>query len=322
MPIIIRRALYQKFRKLPEMSQFQQDFEHLVGMKLAFVDELGLGDDLRHEESPMCHAIQTSEQGRSMCARSRHALLSEVEDKPGCMVCDAGLMEWVVPLNIGGMRAGYFIFGGIRRASSGTPALRKAAHLLRKNGIPFDDVRLKQEYLGTREIPLPVLEACQRLVELFARQIALKLTDHLGEQDASIPPMVHKAWRFIRGKALLEDIDLVAVARHCGVSAGHLSRLFHHSTGLTFREYLAQVRVENARELLLRTRRNVSEVAYDSGFQSLSQFHRVFLKVYGVPPGKVRTPASKSGTSPVRAGIRAKKRGRHSRSTGRESSSA
>ena len=123
---------------------------------------------------------------------------------------------------------------------------------------------------------------------LFARQIALKLTDQLGEPDASMPPMVLKACRFIRARALVDDIDLGGGGQHCGVSAGHLSRLFHHSTGLTFREYLAQVRVEHARELLLRTGRNVTEIAYDSGFQSLSQFHRVFLKAFGVPPGKMR----------------------------------
>lgn len=294
MPKTIRRALYRKLRELPEMSEFQKDFELMSGMRLAFVDELGLGDDLNHEASPMCQAMQTTQLGRAMCARTRHALLSEAGERPACMACDAGLIESAVPLNIGGIGAGYFVFGGIRATPADTPALRKAAHLLRKNGIPFDEGRLENSFSGTRELPLPTLEACRRLVQLFARQVALKLTDHLSEPDASMPPMVLKACRFIRAKALLDDIDLGAVARHCGVSAGHLSRLFHHSTGLTFREYLAQVRVENAKELLLRTGRNVTEIAYESGFQSLSQFHRVFLKAYGASPGKVRAAAPSS----------------------------
>ena len=270
------------------MGEFQRDFALMSGMKLAFLDELGLGDDLEPAHSPLCQAMQACAEGRALCARSRHALLAKAEEKPCEMTCDAGLCESVVPLNIGGIRAGYFVFGGIRAIPVDPHAIHKAAHLLRKNGIVLEEEQIEQALRDTPEISEPTLHAYQRVVLLFARQIALQLTDQLGEPDASMPPMVLKACGYIRASAMVDDIDLNAVARHCGLSVGHLSRLFHHSTGLTFREYLAQVRVEHARELLLRTGRNISEVAYDSGFQSLSQFHRVFLKAFGVSPGKMR----------------------------------
>ena len=289
MPKTIRRALYRKLQELPEMSEFQRDFELVSGMKLAFLDELGLGDDLNHASSPMCHALQASREGRAMCARSRHALLAEVGKKPRCLTCDAGLNESVVPLNVGGIRAGYFVFGGIRALPTDPGAPGLITRKLCKNGIPIAETRLKEDFLATRGVARPTLDACQRLVLLFARQLAQKLTDHHGEPDASMPPMVLKACRFIRAHALIDYINLTEVAKNCGVSTGHLSRLFHHSTGLTFREYLARVRVDNARNLLLRTRRNVTEIAYDSGFQSLSQFHRVFLKAFGMTPGKLRS---------------------------------
>ncbi len=295
MPKIIRHALYRKLCNLPEMGEFQSDFEVMTGMKLAFLDDLGLGDDLEHGVSPLCAAVQSSEDGRALCTRSRHALLAGDGDVPGCMTCDAGLMELMVPLNIAGIRAGYFVFGGVRTSPAKSSTLNKAAHLLRKHGIPFEEDQLSQCFAGTREVPTQNLEAFQRLVQLFVRQIALKITDQLGSPDASMPTMVNKARKFIRANAMLENISLEQVAHHCGVSTGHLSRMFHHSTGLTFREYLAQVRVEHARGLLIRTNRNVTEIAYESGFQSLSQFHRVFLKAFGVSPGKLR--ASKQGVS-------------------------
>jgi hypothetical protein len=47
MPRIIRRALYQKLRELPELLEFQRDFELLSGMQLASVNELDLGEDLQ-----------------------------------------------------------------------------------------------------------------------------------------------------------------------------------------------------------------------------------------------------------------------------------
>jgi len=72
MPRIIRRALYQKLRELPELLEFQRDFELLSGMKLAFVNELGLGDNLLRDQLPLCAAMNASEAGRAMCARCRH----------------------------------------------------------------------------------------------------------------------------------------------------------------------------------------------------------------------------------------------------------
>jgi AraC-like DNA-binding protein len=288
MPKIIRRALYRKLRSLPEMREFQSDFELLTGMKLAFLDDLGRGADLQHGASPICAAIQSSEEGRALCVRSRHALLAGDGDGPRCMTCDAGLVELMVPLNIAGIRAGYFVFGGIRNSPAKASTLSKAAHLLRKHGIPFEENLLRDCFAGTREVPNQKLQAFQRFVQLFVRQIALKITDQLGTPDASMPPTVNKALKFIRANAMLENISLEDVAHQCGVSTGHLSRMFHHSTGLTFREYLAQVRAEHARALLIRTNKNVTEIAFESGFQSLSQFHRVFLKAFGVSPGKLR----------------------------------
>ena len=130
--------------------------------------------------------------------------------------------------------------------------------------------------------------AYQRIVHLAARQIALKVTDQLASPEASIPPAVRKACGFIRARALVDDLNLATVARHCGVSDGHLSRMFHHSTGLTFREYLTQVRIEHARALLIQTPKGVTEIAYESGFQSVSQFHRAFRKAFGAAPGQMR----------------------------------
>ena len=289
MPRIIRRALYQKLRDLPEMKEFQRDFELMSGMKLAFVDELGLGDDLDHRASPLCAAMRASEAGRAMCSRSRHALLAKAGNSPACMTCDAGLNESMVPLNVGGIRAGYFVFGGTRSTPPGQAVMQKSRHLLRKNGISFEDHDLEHWMEMTREVPILAVEAYQRIVFLVAKQIALKVTDQLSEPEHTTPPAVLKACGFIRSQALVSDIHLGLVARHCGVSTGHLSRVFHHSTGLTFREYVTQVRLEHAKGLLLKSGKGVIEIAYESGFQSLSQFHRVFLKSFGTTPGKMRS---------------------------------
>ncbi|RPJ32196.1 MAG: helix-turn-helix domain-containing protein [Verrucomicrobiaceae bacterium] len=288
MPRIIRLALYQKLRELPEMQDFQRDFELLSGLKLTFVDELGLGDDCAAEASPLCAAMKESAAGRAACSRLRHGLFADATEHPACAMCDSGLAEVVVPVRISGIPAGFFVFGGVAVETPNPPSRHKSRHLLRKAGVEIDDAALDQLLDASPVLSREKLEAYQRIAHLAAKQIALKVTDQLADPEAQMPPAVLKACGFIRARGLVDDISLALVARHCAVSEGHLSRMFHHATGLTFREYVAQVRVEHAKALLLSTPRGVTEIAYESGFQSLSQFHRVFRKAFSSTPGAMR----------------------------------
>ena len=62
------------------------------------------------------------------------------------------------------------------------------------------------------------------------------------------------------------------------------SELFHKATAMTFTDYVARVRVEKVKNLLQNPRLQITTIAYDTGFQSLSQFNRVFKRVTGVTP--------------------------------------
>ena len=285
---IIRKALYLKLKELPELRDFQRDFERLSGLRLLLVDEIGVGEGNFCGASTLCESLQASAAGRSMCARLRQGLLARAAEQPACTVCDAGLQEAAVPLRISGIPAGYFIFGGTLPQPLEQPTVQRARHLLRHHGIEQDEEQL-QSFMACAPVSTPeTMQACLRIVHLAARQIALKVTDQLVDPEVAMPPAVVKACSYIRARALVEDLSLAVVARHCAVSEGHLSRQFHHATGLTFREYLTQLRVEHARALILNSSRGITEIAYESGFQSLSQFHRVFRKAHGMSPGKLR----------------------------------
>ena len=57
---------------------------------------------------------------------------------------------------------------------------------------------------------------------------------------------------------------------------------------MKFSDYVARVRVEEARTKLLNPNARISEVAYDAGFQSLTQFNRTFKRVFGRSPTEFR----------------------------------
>jgi AraC-like DNA-binding protein len=64
--------------------------------------------------------------------------------------------------------------------------------------------------------------------------------------------------------------------------------MFRKVTGINFTDYLARLRIERAKNLLLNPNLRISEIAYEVGFQSLTHFNRVFKKIVGQPPTEYR----------------------------------
>ena len=107
------------------------------------------------------------------------------------------------------------------------------------------------------------------------------------ERQNAEPPLVQKARAFIAANKK-EALSLAQVANAAGASIFHFCKVFKKTTGLKFTDYLARVRLEDARHQLLNPNKRVSEVAYDVGFQSLTQFNRMFKRVFGQSPSEFR----------------------------------
>lgn len=113
------------------------------------------------------------------------------------------------------------------------------------------------------------------------------------------PADIWKARRFIE-QHFGEELSLIKVASAVNVSPTHLSEKFKQVTGHKFVEYIARTRFEKARALLQDPELPISEIAFAAGFQSLSQFNRVFKRLSGKSPSAYRVanrPASGSSKS-------------------------
>jgi len=89
---------------------------------------------------------------------------------------------------------------------------------------------------------------------------------------------------------LQEDpgLDPTSLASRLGLSPYHFQRQFKRITGRTPGEYLKELRLKRAKELLLTTSLEITEIAYAAGFNSLSSFYAVFRKMAGMAPGQYR----------------------------------
>lgn len=122
---------------------------------------------------------------------------------------------------------------------------------------------------GTEEIQVPVAAATQN-----------------HNHNHAEPVEIWKARRFIR-EHCGEMLSLHGIAQAVRISPNYLSERFKAVTGENLVRYIARLRVERACELLNKDQR-ISEIAFAVGFQSLSQFNRVFKKAMKECPREYR----------------------------------
>jgi YesN/AraC family two-component response regulator len=185
----------------------------------------------------------------------------------------------------------------LRLAIALQPALHRMALSLQK--LP---VRERPEIFASQNQP----STRQRMVSIFASASVdclevMKMSStneskrvRLQNGDRAEPVEIWKARKFIEEHSN-EELSLKRVARAVNISRNYLSEKFKEITGVNFVEYVARVRFEKACDLLENADRRISEIAFAVGFQSLSQFNRIFKKLSGRSPTAYRRMQVKRG---------------------------
>lgn len=89
-----------------------------------------------------------------------------------------------------------------------------------------------------------------------------------------------------------EKIMLADMAALSNMSPAYFSRRFRQLTGRTFSDYLIDVRLGHARQMLRESKTDVASAAMDCGFANLSNFYRLYRKHLGSAPGSDRRASS------------------------------
>ncbi len=101
---------------------------------------------------------------------------------------------------------------------------------------------------------------------------------------------------FLLQQNLASPPSLEEMGKKIGCSHFYLSRIFSAQTGKTITQYLRQLRMERAAELLKSREYNVTEVSLEVGYNSLSHFSTAFHETFGCCPGlyPLKTPTQKN----------------------------
>ena len=157
------------------------------------------------------------------------------------------------------------------------------------NGLSLQLSRLLETLVEEDYFPAPgseeILRGCLiRLLSLLCSRYTLKL--HSSDQES-------------RERAFLYELERYLRLHFADVTAGGLEEVFHYHRnfynlllqkyrGVSFREYLQDIRMKHAAELLRNTRLPVREIALAAGYHNSSHFYHLFERHFGMSPALYR----------------------------------
>ena len=274
-------------------SRVYQDYER------AFTEATGLPVALRPAESwqlPLhgkrnenayCAMMSQKSRACASCLQTQERLAQAAAQEPHTLVCPSGMCETAVPVRLGDRLIGYLQTGQVFSRKPTQAQFDRVADRADQLGLGLDRQKLKEAYFGTRILSSKGQEAVSALLHVFAQHLAMLSNQVIVQQANAEPPVITRAKAYIQ-EHQTEDLRLAQVAKAVNTSSFYFCKIFKKATGINFTDYLARVRIEKAKNLLLNPNLRISEIAYEVGFQSLTHFNRVFKKILGESPTDYR----------------------------------
>lgn len=244
-------------------------------------------------ENPFCSLMAGRSKTCAACLEMQENLTNRQQNgEPVTISCFAGLCDTVVPIRLGDQLLGFLRTGQVFTHKPTEADFNNTTRRLIDWGVKIDLKQVEETYFGSTVLGAEQYDSMVTLLKVFADHLSMVSNQILVEEDNTESPLITRARDFIdRNQA--EDLSLEAVAKAVNTSTFYFCKMFKRATGLTFTEYLSRVRVEKAKSLLLNPHIRISEVAFEVGFQSLSQFNRVFKKITGQSPSQYRAKMNK-----------------------------
>jgi AraC-like DNA-binding protein/ligand-binding sensor protein len=283
------RMLVSQFKQLQIYRDYEQAFREATGLPLSLraIEAFDLQHAGDPKQNPFCALMAKSNQSCSACLQLQREVEQQASSEPATLRCFAGLCDSAVPIRMGENLVAFLQTGQVFFQNPTQAQFDKVARQLVKWGSEADLKSLGEAYFQSRVVTKKKYDSILRLLTVFARHLAAISNQLLVREEHSESPVVTKARNFIH-EHQDDDLTLAQVAQSVNTSAYYFCKMFRKSTGMTFTDYLARVRVEKVKNLLLNPHKRVSEAAFEAGFQSLSQFNRVFRKLEGASPTMYR----------------------------------
>ena len=181
--------------------------------------------------------------------------------------------------------------------------LREISQLMVDSSLPQPRIQQSSRGMATGEVTLPLLTAFQRLIDLLTEQqdipilapiiqreiIYRLLVGDQGERLRQIASAGSQSHQIARAIAWLkgnfsEPLSIDDLAEQASMSTSTFHHHFRSMTALSPLQFQKQLRLQEARRLMLAERMDAANAAFQVGYESPSQFSREYNRLFGAPP--------------------------------------
>ena len=283
------RALVDALTNSRTYREYERAFGDLTGLPIALqpVETWQLPHHGKRNENAFCALLSKKSRSCAACLQTQEHLCQQAATEPNTVVCPVGLSDSAVPVRMSDRLVGYLQIGQVFRKKPTAAQFDKVFKLAQKWGVEADRESLHKAYFSGKVVSQKEHESAVKLLTIFAQHLAMLSNQVFIQQENSEPPVITKARDYIQ-EHQTEEISLGQVAKAVNMSSYYFCKMFKKVTGINFTDYVARVRIEKSKNLLLNPNLRVSEIAFEVGFQSLTHFNRVFKKILGQSPTEYR----------------------------------
>lgn len=283
------RLLVAQLEKSQILREYRTAFQTATGLPLVLRAAGSFQPPLAGSKqiNSFCALMAKSNKACAACLELQARVEREAVNEAKTVECFAGLSESAVPIRLGDRVVAYLQTGQVMFRAPTAARFKAALRQLEQWNAVGDVTELEAAYFKTRVLTRAHYDATVRLVESFAAHLSLISNELVIAASAPEPQAIAKARAYIAAH-LGDALSLTEVARAANTSAFYFCKIFKTAVGVTFTDYVARTRVEKTKQALLDPNMRVSEAAYAAGFQSLSQFNRVFRRIVGESPSDYR----------------------------------
>ncbi len=283
-------TISEKLSQSQILRDYERAFSEATGLPLTFAPAGKKRPGMRGSPAAneFCTHMAETEPGCRMCVDIQEKLSAATADgKTQSAACIAGLTDSAVPVRVGDKVLGFLQTGQVALKKLTPADFRRVSAFLKKGGADVDWETLEQAYFDTRVIDRRQYYAVLRLLEVFAQHLSLASEQIATRLTHAEPSMVERARQVIEDRSG-DALTLTDIARSVHASTFHFCKTFKRATGMTFTQYLSMVRIAKAKKLLANPQTRITEVAYETGFASITHFNRMFRRIAGQSPTDFR----------------------------------
>lgn len=229
--------------------------------------------------NPYCIYIKSCKDAQNHCIMKQKNVIEKCGGNSYCGTCYAGVKEYIYPISDGEKNVGFISVSGYKSENS----LSYIKKVSEKFGLPVTELTKTYSMLKT---VIPPKSEIDTLITPLCNMLELALIYTRNNNDLSLS-LVQKAAVYIR-KHHNRQISSTDIGNELSCNRSYLSTSFNKIMGKTIREYINELRINDAITLLLYSPLNITEIAFSVGFTDSNYFSEVFKKTTGMSPMKYR----------------------------------